>query len=171
MKVGKPKIIREDGQPYIAFPALDMLLARQTVAKLGAKKDQQFELTVTAVKKKRSQDQNELMWKLCQMIAESIRSTKEEIYREQIRSYGTWTSVLVREDASADFARQWQSNGTGWVTEITERRPPFVVLRCYPGSSTYTVEQMKRLIDALMDECRALGIETDERIASLYAQN
>lgn len=170
MKVGKPKMIREDGVMYIAFPVSEYLTARQTVVKLGNKKSEVFELTVASAKKKRSVDQNELMWKLCQLIAESIGATKNEVYREHIRDYGTWVNSLVKRDDADALKRQWESNGVGWIAEELDENKGIVKLRLYAGSSTYDTAQMKRLIDSLMDECKNLGIETDERLASLYGQ-
>lgn len=169
MKVGKPKMIREDGVMHIAFPVAEYLPARQMVVKLGNKKSDVFELTVASAKKKRSVDQNELMWKLCQLIAEAIGATKNDVYREHIRDYGDWINTLVRKEDSSEIMRQWESNGVGWIAEEFGESNGLVKVRLYAGSSTYSTIQMKRLIDSLMDECKNLGIEADERLASLYA--
>lgn len=170
MKVGKPKLIREDETMYLAFPVTEYFPARQMVVKLGNKKAKVFELTVTNAKKKRSNDQNELMWKLCQLIAEAVGITKNEVYREHIRDYGTWVNSLTKRDDADALKRQWESNGVGWIAEELGENNGIVKLRLYAGSSTYDTAQMKRLIDSLMDECRSLCIEVDERLASLYGQ-
>lgn len=171
MRVGKPKLIREGETMLLAFPVTEYFPARQMVVKLGNKTTQVFELTVTNAKKKRSTDQNELMWKLCQLIAESVGITKNEVYREHIRDYGEWESVLIKRSGADALKRQWESNGVGWIAEEIDENNGIVKLRLYAGSSTYDTAQMKRLIDSLMDECRSLCIEVDERLASLYASN
>ena len=38
--------------------------------------------------------------------------------------------------------------------------PGYRNLRCYYGSSTYDTKQMSQLIDNLVQDCKALGIET-----------
>ena len=35
-----------------------------------------------------------------------------------------------------------------------------VVIRAYYGSSTYNTKQMARLIDSIVEDCKAVGIET-----------
>lgn len=170
MKVGKPHIDKIDGAAHIVFPVLELLPARQLVARIGTKKAEVFELTVSSAKKKRSLDQNELMWRLCQMIAEAIGATKDEVYREHIHDYGDWIPAQVARSASAELARQWQSNGVGWIAEVISEKGDVAELRLYAGSSTYSTGQMTRLIEALMADCKALGIEPDERLASLYAE-
>ena len=45
-------------------------------------------------------------------------------------------------------------------------------MRAYHGSSVYTVDEMRRLIDALVDECNQLNIpiENDDYINSLVIE-
>lgn len=179
MRVGKPvlkkiEIEKDNGKTeevlHIAFPVEEYFEARKMYNKLTNSKAARFELTVTNAKKKRSDDQNELMWKLCQLIAEAVGITKKEVYREHIRDYGEWESVLVKRSGADALKRQWESNGVGWIAEEIDENNGIVKLRLYAGSSTYDTAQMKRLIDSLMDECRSLCIEVDERLASLYGQ-
>jgi hypothetical protein len=35
-----------------------------------------------------------------------------------------------------------------------------VVVRAYYGSSTYNTRQMSRLIDSVVEDCKAVGVET-----------
>lgn len=167
--VYRPTVDREDGKLYLRFPVGDAMEARRLTARL--KDGVRYTLTVTRAKKSRSLDQNDLMWKLCQVIAEAVGATKNEVYRQHIRDYGDWTSILVKKEAEETFRRQWESNGDGWIVETGESYGGMIALRCYAGSSTYDTKQMTRLIDSLIDECKNLGIETDERTASLLAEN
>lgn len=122
MKVGKPvlkkiEIEKDNGETeevlHIAFPVEEYFEARKMYNKLNNSKSARFELTVTNAKKKRSNDQNELMWKLCQLIAEAVGITKNEVYREHIRDYGTWVNSLTKRDDADALKRQWESNGVG----------------------------------------------------------
>ncbi len=80
------------------------------------------------------------------------------------------------EDAKT-LRHAWEMLGTGWITEQVDYMPDGtnVVVRCYYGSSQYNTKQMSRLIDNLVQDCKAVGIETDtpeeiERIKYLWAQ-
>lgn len=167
-RVYRPVLEREDGKTYLRFPAADVMEARRLTARL--KDGVRYTLVVSRERKSRSLGQNELMWRLCQVIAEAVGATKNEVYRQHIRDYGDWTSVLVKKDAAGAFKRQWESNGEGWLVEEHAPHGDAIVLRCYAGSSTYDTAQMTRMIGSLTDECRALGIETDERLVSLLAE-
>lgn len=167
-RVYRPVLEREDGKTYLRFPAADVMEARRLTARL--KDGVRYTLVVSRERKSRSLGQNELMWRLCQVIAEAVGTTKNEVYRQHIRDYGDWTSVLVKKDAAGAFKRQWESNGEGWLVEEHAPHGDAIVLRCYAGSSTYDTAQMTRMIGSLTDECRALGIETDERLVSLLAE-
>lgn len=167
-RVYRPVLEREDGKTYLRFPAADVMEARRLTARL--KDGVRYTLVVSRERKSRSLGQNELMWRLCQVIAEAVGTTKNEVYRQHIRDYGDWTSVLVKKDAAGAFKRQWESNGEGWLVEEHAPHGDAIVLRCYAGSSTYDTAQMTRMIGSLTDECRALGIETNERLASLLAE-
>lgn len=165
----RPVIERAEGRVYLRFPVADVFEARRMVARM--KDGVRYTLTAAKQRKSRSNDQNEMMWKLCQIIAEAVGTTKNAVYRQHIRDYGDWTSVLVRQDAAEAFWRQWESNGDGWIVETGESYGGMIALRCYAGSSTYGTKQMTRMIDSLVDECKNLGIETDERLVSLLAEN
>lgn len=55
----------------------------------------------------------------------------------------------------------WGKNGLGWAADVVDSKLEGcknVVL--YQGSSTYDTRQMSRLIDLVVQECRAQGIET-----------
>lgn len=169
VSVYRPTVDREDGKLYLRFPVCDAMEARRLTARL--KDGVRYTLTVARERKSRSLGQNRMMWKLCQIIAEAVGATKNEIYRQHIRDYGDWTSILAKKEAAEVFRRQWESNGDGWIVETGESYGDMIALRCYAGSSTYDTKQMARMIDSLVDECKNLGIETDERLVSLLAEN
>ena len=66
--------------------------------------------------------------------------------------------ILYRDEVQ----RIWESNGIGWFTETFDSRLENCVrVRFYHGSSLYDTKQMSRLIDYIVDEAHALGIETE----------
>lgn len=70
--------------------------------------------------------------------------------------------ACLTDGEAATFRHMWESNGTGWPTERLDFTPDGerIVIRAYYGSSTYNTKQMSRLIDAIVTDCKELGIET-----------
>ena len=130
--------------------------------------------TIRKAKKPRSKDANGLAWMLIDKIAAEIRMSKDEVYRNTIRDIGGNTIFnLVRIDAYDDLKRTWEICGLGWQCERMPSPVPGYVTACMTyGSSAYDTKEMSVFIDRLVQDCRALGIETpdDERINSLLEE-
>lgn len=157
-----------DGKPLITFVVneyKDALNASQDF------KDDLVTIKVTKHKKKRSLDANALAWVLMDKIASKLRITKEEVYRNAIRNIGGVSeTVCAKNEAVEKLCAGWRSNGIGWQTETMPSKIDGctnVVL--YYGSSCYDKEQMHRLLNNIIEDCRYLGIETrsPEEIDSL----
>ena len=122
---------------------------------------------------KRSLDSNGYCWALIDKLAAKLGRTKAEIYREAIRSIGGVSeTVCVRDIAVDKLIDGWQHNGLGWFADTM----PSKIKGCtnvvlYYGSSTYDSRQMSALIDAIVQDCKAVGIETltPEKLAALSA--
>ena len=56
----------------------------------------------------------------------------------------------------------WQTRGLGWFAERLDHGSTegFVLVNFYYGSSAYNTKQMSRLIDNLVQDCKAVGVET-----------
>ena len=95
--------------------------------------------------------------------------TKEEVYRENVRSYGTFTCITIQENALDEFKKTWSSNGIGWQVEVDGGLFGYLDVLAYPGTSTYDSKQMSRFIDGLVNDCKDLGIETlpEEELESI----
>lgn len=111
-------------------------------------------------RKKRSKNANDMCWAMCEQLAEAIRSTKEEVYRDQIKQVGVYKDFHLPPDEAKTFRAAWAQLGTGWITEQVDDDGPLLVVRAYYGSSRYNTKQMSRLIDSLMEDCEAVGICT-----------
>lgn len=111
-------------------------------------------------RKKRSKNANDMCWAMCEQLAEAIRSTKEEVYRDQIKKVGVYKDFHLPPDEAKTFRAAWAQLGTGWITEQVDDDGPLLVVRAYYGSSRYNTKQMSRLIDSLMEDCAAVGICT-----------
>lgn len=126
-------------------------------------RDKDYCLTVKEFRKKRSLDANAYAWVLIHKIADAMRIKPEEVYLQQIPNVGdNYTPMCVREGDVERFKRAWESNGLGWpVKDLGQANIRGCRnLMCYHGSSTYDTAQMSRLIDNIVQDCKALGIET-----------
>lgn len=126
-------------------------------------------------KEKRSLTANAYCWKLCELIAEKLRRTKDEVYIDHIKETGIFRDFdPLPESQAKTLMCAWQRLGTGWPAEVVDWDPTGskVIVRCYYGSSQYDEKQMSRLIDGLVQDARSMGIKTesDERIESLLTE-
>ena len=127
-----------------------------------ALKDCDVNVEIRKYRRARSLDANAYAWVLIDKIANATGTRKEEVYREAIRSIGGVSiTVCVPSKAIDQLRKSWRHNGLGWQVEIM----PSKIDGCtnailYYGSSTYDTKQMSALIDALVQDCRQLGIET-----------
>lgn len=134
--------------------------------------DRIYELTVKEYRRKRSLDANAYAWVLIHKLAKAMGLTPEEVYLQQIPNVGdNVTPLCVREKDVDRVKRAWQNNGLGWP--VKDLGPSQVRgcrnLMAYHGSSTYDTAQMSRLIDNLVQDCKALDIETlsEDKLALL----
>jgi hypothetical protein len=126
-------------------------------------KDKLYNLEVKEHRKKRSLDANAYAWVLIHKLAEAMKISPVEVYREAIRNMGNnFTPMCVREQDAEALKKNWSSHGLGWLCEDLGQSqvPGCVNLACYHGSSCYTSSQMAVLIDNLVQDCKALDIET-----------
>lgn len=120
------------------------------------------EYTAQIKRKGRSLDANAYAWVLMDKLAAHYGIPKNDVYREEIKIIGGVSDVLCIVSKAADeFCRKWESKGTGWMAEKGPSKiPGCVKVTVWYGSSTYDVEQMSRLIDQIVSDCREAGIET-----------
>ncbi len=134
--------------------------ARATVE--GMRNGKVYEASIREHRKKRSLDANAMAWKLLGDLSAVTKIPPMEIYRNYIRDVGgNYEIVPVREDRIGEWDRIWCSGHYGRSTEdIGECRTidGYHYIKSYIGSSDYTTAQMSRLLDLIIDDCRALGI-------------
>lgn len=125
-------------------------------------------------KLKRSLNANAYCWVLMNKIADAIKSTKEEVYREYIKNKGIFRLITMNKDATNTFIKVWQEKGLGWICDTSESKYEGMIdVVAYYGTSSYNTKQMANFIDYVVDEAKNLGIETlppdeIERLKSLW---
>lgn len=124
--------------------------------------DGEYILTVDKFRAKRSLDANAYMWLLLGKLAQTrgLPGTTE-LYRNYIKECGVRDFICVSDRAVDKFVGAWESNGEGWLTEVVGSKiAGCKTVICYYGSSVYDTSQMSRLIELVVQDCKAVGIET-----------
>lgn len=121
-----------------------------------------LDIEIKKYRQKRSLDANAYAWVLIDKIAKVMRIDKKQVYQEAIRNIGGVSETVCVQTAAVDrLCSSWASHGLGWQADVM----PSKIEGCsnvvlYFGSSTYDTRQMSALIDQLVQDAKALGIET-----------
>ena len=125
-----------------------------------------MDITVVKSKGVRSLDSNSYLWilltKLSKELSKESPISKEEIYRQHVREGNCFYPVPVKNSDLERFEAVWGGNGTGWF--VVAMYPSHGIenhttVYAYYGSSQYDSVQMSRLIDRVVQDCKALDIE------------
>lgn len=117
---------------------------------------------IVPARKQRSLDANAYAWVLINKIADAVGLAPDEVYRREVKNLGGASEIVcIQEDAAAELERVWAKKGLGWQCErFPSKLPGCVNMVLHYGSSAYDTRQMSAFIDALIQEAKALGIET-----------
>ena len=123
---------------------------------------EKLSVKISKHREKRSLDANAYLWVLLDRLSEKLQTPKEDLYREAIKDIGGVSEfVCVKNEAVERLCDGWGRNGLGWQTDTFQSKLEGctnVIL--YYGSSTYDKAQMSRLIDNIVQDCHAQGIDT-----------
>lgn len=126
-------------------------------------KDRLYDLEIKEHRQKRSLDANAYAWVLINKVADALRITPKEVYRQAIQDIaGNHEIVPIKTEAADKFKEVWESQGLGWpcIDIGRSKIDGYRNMKAYYGSSTYDTRQMSLLIDHLIQDCKALDIET-----------
>lgn len=123
----------------------------------------EWELNISKIKKKRSNDANAYYWKLVDKLASALGSTKQEIHSHLLGDYGT-----IKTDENGEIVTLLLKSGTD-PTDFAEYT---TYLATYPvgeeeyicygvckGSSEMNSTEFSKLLDGAIYECKEMGIE------------
>lgn len=138
----------------ITGTAREIWVKLSDIIKQDPKSDKVYELKVR--RKKRSLDANAYYWVLITEIADVLRTSKEELHFQMLREYGQITSVCVPSEFNMKgFIKYYERDG---IFESGGRE--YTVYKVYKPSSEMDSKEMSILIDGVIDEAKALDIET-----------
>lgn len=161
----KAKVIVDGEEAYLCLS----IPYRDAKKFVGEMKPKKYTVEIKEWRKPRSIDSNNYFWTLCGKLAAKLSTelapvTPDEIYRECIRDIGgNYEVVPIRKDAIEAWDKLWCKGHIGRFTEdLGECRNTkgYHNIRTYIGSSDYDQEQMTRLINVIVTECKEQGIET-----------
>lgn len=158
---------RSNGTPKIAVLLNDEVeitfkTTKGALRELEAIKEADLIVSVKEYRKRRSLSQNAYLWTLLDQIGAKTNQSKENVYKAYIEDYGVFEILPIKKEAVNAFKTRWEKNGLGYfVEDLGESKlNGFTKLIAYYGTSTYTTEEMKRVIEAVLFDCKELGIST-----------
>ena len=140
-------------------------------------KDKVLRLKAVIWREKRSLDSNAYFHVLCTKIAEKLKSSLTEVKNHLLSDYGqpeiingSLMTIIMRDDI------EWQKLDTIHLrptsaVRVLDDGNVYRVYYVMRGSHTFNSKEMSRLIDATVEESKALGIETatPDQIAEMNA--
>lgn len=151
---------RVSAEGELCLKVKNVPMARQFVLSMG---NRVYTAEVKEYRQRRSRDANSYLWTLCEQLARALGLTAVQVYRDAVREAGVYKDFHGLTPGEAKTLRHaWGRQGIGWTAEQLDFEPDgqHVILRAYYGSSVYSTKQMSRLIDHVVQDCRAVGIET-----------
>ena len=126
-------------------------------------KQDKLRIKVVKYRKKRSIDANNYMWQLLSEMAPLLHTTKEELYLEELRKYGTFMYLPGTDEDMERLKSLFRiviNRGDTVLTTPSGKEMQLHQLQCYKGSSLYNTLEMSRLIDGVVQDAQDLGIDT-----------
>ena len=128
-------------------------------------------------RKKRSNKANSYFWELLQKLCEEMNLDVIKEYRNRVKELGIFKQWELDTINVPTFVHLWEDRGIAWFVEKVEEIDEKTVINAYYGSSSYNSKQFSRLLDNLIQDCKAVGIQTldekeiEELIRSEYVHN
>ncbi len=140
------------------------------------KNEDKLNIKLKKYRKHRSLDANAYFWKLLTELCELAEIDTIEEYKRRIKELGIFRQFKIEKDNIKTFEKMWTAQGIAWFCEIADTTyigdTEFKITNAYYGSSSFNSKQMTRLIDGVIQDCKAYGIETKpkEEIESLLKE-
>lgn len=123
-------------------------------------------------REKRSINANNYAWKLLNEIGNVLRASKEDVYFDMLKRYGQREVISVQAHIPIQgFIKYFEEMGEGTVNG-----KQFKHYYVFKGSSEFDKREMSIFIDGIVEEAKALGIQTETpdqiaKMKSLWGDN
>ena len=114
--------------------------------------DLKLDIKLEKAKKKRSLDAHAMLWACLSEIAGATGMPNWDAYLHELKRYGKYTHILVKEEALEDIKSLWRE------TEEVGKRGNMVELICFFGSSTYNSTEFSKLLEGVISDMKDLGL-------------
>lgn len=146
-------------------PKITLLLEqRELISSLENIKDDKLSIEIKKYRKSRSIDANRYFWKLLQEVCEYKNIETIAEYKRRVKELGIFKQFKIMTQDAKTFQKIWTDRGIAWFCEVADityiGNVEFKIINAYYGSSSYNTKQMSRLIDNLVQDCKAIGLET-----------
>ena len=127
-------------------------------------KDSDVELKVSKYRKQKSLTANAYMWTLLDKLATETGISVKDLYFDYLKNVGGNMELYCGKPQAIDrLVELWtQSGTTGWgwpYVRFPSKLDGCENVRLYYGSSTFDSATLSRLIDHIVQDCAACGIE------------
>lgn len=143
----------------ISFEALDNINTLEEIENAS-----ELDLEITEHKEKRRINANNYFWLMLQKLCNKQDLDTIEEYRRRVKELGIFRIFRIEKENVKTIKKIWEEKGIAWFVEEfdTEYKGDveFKTLHLYYGSSSFDKKQMSRLIDGVVQDCQAVGIET-----------
>ncbi len=148
-----------------------MIGTPEEIAKYLWQLDKEKLYQIDEYKEKRSNKANAYFWELLGKLCFEMNLNTIEEYKKRVKELGIFRHWEIEKDNVETFKKMWQDKGIAWFIDIVDiEQNGKIPINAYYGSSSYNKKQMARLIDGVVQDCQAIGIETKtpEEINSLF---
>lgn len=121
-------------------------------------KHTEIDIDIDKHRDKRSLNANAYMWTLLRELANTVKTTEDELYEDYIRKYGVYQFLVVKPSAVETLKKQFKIIDE--LGEIKINGQTGIQLKAFFTTSTYNSKEMARIIEAIVQDCKAIGIET-----------
>lgn len=118
-----------------------------------------LEVSVDLHRNKRSLNANSYLWCLLTKMADVLGTTKDELYIEVLDRYGRCRHITTPLEAVEDLKSAYRYIRV--LDNVMVNGKEVAHILCFIGSSNYNSLEMSKLLNGVVDEAKALGIETE----------
>lgn len=114
-----------------------------------------YDIKITKHRNKRSLDANAYYWLILGQIADAMKIDKEQLHKDYLRHYGVITQAMLPTKDVKCLFKYYDLDG---IREANGNK--FYIYKVYTPSSEMNTKEMSKLIDGIVQEAKAIGIET-----------